>query len=157
MANITRHLDLPGPISAAEDLWYDLRRRASFVEGFGHVVRVEGPWPDVGSRLLWDAPPGGRGRVAEQVDAFSAREGQTVSMEDEKLRGTQTTTFTANRDGSVHVTVRLAWTLKEGNPVVDWLFIRRAMGEELRRTLVRYRIERLADLDDERASGGSAP
>jgi len=28
---IARITELPGPISAAEDLWYDLRRRPSFV------------------------------------------------------------------------------------------------------------------------------
>ncbi len=157
MANITRHTDLPGPISAAEDLWYDLRRRPSFVEGFGQAVHTEGPWPDVGGRVLWHGRPGGRGRVAETVHSFVAREGQAVRMEDEKLRGTQTTSFSANRDGSVHVAVRLEWTLKEGNALTDWLFVRRAMGESLRRTLVRYRIERLADLDDERARQTTGP
>ncbi len=157
MASITRHVDLPGPISAAEDLWYDLRRRPGYVDGFGRVVKVEGPWPEAGARVLWDGPRGGRGRVAESVAAFEWREGQEVRLEDEKLRGTQTTTFSPNPDGSVHVAVRLAWTLKEGNPVVDWVWVRRAMGESLRRTLVRYRIERLADLDDERALQATAP
>lgn len=154
MATITRHTDLPGPISAAEELWYDLRRRPSFVEGFGHVVVTEGPWPDVGARVVWDAPPRGRGRVAETVEHFVAREGQVVEVEDEQLRGTQATTFSANADGSVHVAVRLAWTLKQGNVVTDWLFVRRAMGESLRRTLVKYRIERLADLDDQQVPPG---
>ena len=150
MARITRVTELPGPISAAEALWYDLGRRASFVEGFGRVAKVDGTWPQAGSRVVWDAPPKGRGRVVESVEAYEARGSQTVRFEDERLHGTQTTTFAAASEGSVRVTVALAWTPKEGNAVADWLFVRRAMGEALRRTLVKYRIERLADLDDER-------
>lgn len=157
MARITRGTELPGPISAAEELWYDLRRRVSFVEGFGHVVKVEGDWPRTGARVLWDAPPKGRGRVVEVVTAFEARGGQTVELEDAQLRGTQTTAFAPAADGLVRVTVALDWTLKEGNAVTDWLFVRRATGESLRRTLVKYRIERLADLDDERTLRPTAP
>jgi len=158
MARIARSTVLPGPISAAEDLWYDLRRRVSFVEGFGHVVKVDGPWPEAGSRILWDAPAKtDRGRVAETVDSHEPRVGQTAHVEDAQLRGTQTTTFEGQPDGQVRVTVAFDWKLKEGNPVTDWLFIRRAMGESMRRTLVKYRIERLADLDDERTPAGSAP
>lgn len=157
MARVTRATELPGPISAAEDLWYDLRRRASFVEGFGHVVKAEGSWPQAGARVLWDAPPQGRGRVAETVEAFEARSGQTVSYEDAQLRGTQTTTFAVAGGHQVRVTVVLDWKLKEGNALTDWLLVRRTVGESLRRTLVKYRIERLADLDDERTSPPAAP
>jgi len=157
VARITRSTELPGPISAAEDLWYDLRRRPSFVEGFGHVVKVDGDWPQAGARVLWDAPPDGRGRVVETVDAFEARAGQTVHVEDAQLRGTQTITFMAAGDDGVRVTVGVRWELKEGNLVYDWLLVRRTVGESLRRTLVKYRIERLADLDDERASSAEAP
>jgi hypothetical protein len=159
VARIARITELPGPISAAEDLWYDLRRRPSFVEGFGHVVRVEGGWPGPGSRVVWDAPPQGRGRVVETVDAFEARAGQTVHVEDGQLRGIQTTTFAPAGDSPslVRVTLSFDWELKEGNVVTDWLLVRRKIGESLRRTLVKYRIERLADLDDERALAAEAP
>lgn len=165
MARISRITELPGPISAAEELWYDLRRRASFVEGFGHVVKVDGDWPRFGARVVWDAPPRGRGRVVETVEAFEARAGQTVHVEDAQLRGTQTTTFAQaavplgapTGTGLVRVTLAFDWKLKEGNVVTDWLLVRRRMGEALRRTLVKYRIERLADLDDERALRQQAP
>lgn len=154
---VTRHVDLPGPISAAEALWYDLGRRPSFVEGFGHLVRTDPAWPQAGSRVVWDGPPGGRGRVSETVDAYSAREGQSVHLEDERLRGTQVTTFVPLPGTAVRVTVRLEWALKDANPAKDWLLVRRALGESLRRTLARYRIERLSDLDDERAAPAAAP
>lgn len=157
MARITHVTSLPGPISAAEELWYDLRRRVAFVDGFGHVAKVEGAWPETGSRVLWDSPPRGRGRVAETVDAYEARSGQTVAFEDEKLRGTQVVRFEAAAGGQVDVTVALAWTLKEGNALTDWFFVRRSMGESLRKTLVKYRIERLSDVDDEGTRGTPAP
>ncbi len=127
------------------------------MEGFGHLVKVDGDWPRAGSRVLWDAPPKGRGRVVETVDAFEARTGQTVHIEDEHLRGSQTVTFSPGAGGGVKVTVALDVKRKEGNPVSDWLFVRRRVGEALRRTLVKYRIERLADLDDERTFGNGAP
>jgi len=150
VGRVTRTTELPGPISAAEDLWYDLGRRASFVEGFGHVVKVEGRWPQAGSRVVWDSTPHGRGRVTETVDAFEARAGQTVHVEDEQLRGTQTATFAPSGARDVRITVSLEWTLKARNPLADWFLVRRARGESARRTLVKYRIERIAELDDER-------
>lgn len=158
MARITRSTDLPGPISACEDLWYDLARRASFVEDFGHVVKIDGDWPRTGSRVIWNAPRNsGRETVVETVDAHEARTGQTLFYEDAQLRGTQTLTFALVEDGQVRVTVAQDWKLKEANAVTDWLFVRRRLGEQLRRTLVKYRIERIADLDDQRTPGGSAP
>jgi len=157
VARITRSTELPGPISAAEELWYDLGRRASFVEGFGHVVKVDGRWPQAGSRVLWDSPPAGRGRVIETVDAFAARAGQTVHFEDEQLRGSQTTAFAPAGASGVRITVTEEWTLKAGNPLTDWLLVRRARGEALRRTLVRYRIERIAERDDEREAATRTP
>lgn len=148
MARISRFTELPGPISACEELWYDLRRRSSYVEGFGHVTKVEGDWPQLGARVVWNAPPNTRGMVAEKVDAYEARTGQKLFVEDEQLRGTQQISFAPADDGLVRVTLAFDWKLKEGNAITDWVFVRRAMGETLRKTLVKYRIERLADLQD---------
>lgn len=148
MARISRVTHLPGPISAAEDLWYGLNRRPSFVDGFGSMTKVEGDWPDVGGRLVWNSTPGGRGAVAEKVDWFEARTGQALFVEDEELRGTQTIRFEPAADGQVRVTLSLDWELKEGGPLKDWVLVRRRIGESLRRTLVRYRTERIADLDE---------
>ncbi len=148
MARISRSTQLPGPIHAAEELWYDLNRRSGFVEGFGQVVKVEGGWPDVGGRVVWSTPAGGRGMVAEKVDWFEARTGQTLYVEDEELRGTQTVRFEPASDGLVRVTLAFDWELKEGGPFKDWVLVRRRVGEGMRRTLVRYRTERIADLDE---------
>ena len=148
MARISRVTQLPGPIHAAEELWYDLNRRAAFVEGFGQLVKVEGGWPDVGGRVVWSTPAGGRGVVAEKVDWFEARTGQTLYVEDEELRGTQTVRFEPAGAGQVRVSLAFDWELKEGGAFKDWVLVRRRVGEAMRRTLVRYRTERIADLDD---------
>ena len=75
---------VPGRIIEAEELWYDQHRWAAWVDGFGHINKLEGDWPDVGARLVWDSPPRGRGRVQEVVTAYEARTSQTREVEDER-------------------------------------------------------------------------
>jgi hypothetical protein len=138
---------VPGLASEAEALWYDTTRWATFVEGLHHIARLEGEWPRAGARVLWDSPPGGRGRVQERVTAYVAREGQTVAVEDEKIHGTQRVTFTPI-EGGVTVALELEYTLKEQRPgmaLVDLLFIRRPQRESLQRTLRRFRTEVAAE------------
>ena len=89
----------PGLASQAEELWYDTSRWASFIDGLHHLARLEGDWPRAGARVLWDSQPGGRGRVQERVTSYVAREGQTLDVEDEKLRGTQRVSFTPVEGG----------------------------------------------------------
>jgi hypothetical protein len=140
---------VPGRIVEAEDLWYDPHRWPSWIDGFGHVAKLEGEWPKQGGRLLWDSPPKGRGRVDERVIAYEARTGHTVAVEDAKLSGTQTVTFEVAGADEVRVTLVLEYELKERNvltPVVDPVFIRRALRESLRRTLVRFGHERRAEI-----------
>ena len=74
---------VPGLASEAEALWYDPQRWPVWVDGFGHVVKLEGEWPAPGARAVWDSKPGGRGRVVERVTAYEARAGQTLEVEDE--------------------------------------------------------------------------
>jgi hypothetical protein len=134
--------------SAAEDLWYDTSRWPAFVDGLGHVAKVEGDWPRDG-RVVWDAKPGGRGRVVERVLSHEPRAGQTLAVEDETLRGTQRISFEP-RDTGCRVTLALEYEVKQRRPliaVVDRLFIRRPMTESLRRTLTRFSRE-LETADD---------
>jgi hypothetical protein len=136
-----------GLASDAEALWYDTTRWPTFVDGLHHIARLEGEWPRAGARVLWDSPPGGRGRVQERVTAYVAREGQTVAVEDEKIHGTQRVTFTPI-EGGVTVALELEYTLKEQRPgmaLVDLLFIRRPQRESLQRTLRRFRTEVAAE------------
>jgi hypothetical protein len=136
---------VPGRVVEAEELWYDPHRWAAWIDGFGHVAKLEGEWPQVGARLLWDSRPQGRGRVLERVVAYEPRSGQSVEVEDERLTGLQTVAFEPDGD-RVRLSLSLDYSLKEGNRFVDFLFIRRAVRDSLRRTLTRFEHERRAEV-----------
>src|SRR5215207_9887266 len=149
MGRVSAAQPVPGLASEAEELWYDLHRWPAWVDGFGHVVKLEGEWPAVGARTVWESRPGGRGRVVERVTAYEARVGQTLAVEDERLRGTQRVSFEPGPDG-VEVALELEYELKQRNPLTpltDALFIRRALRDSLKRTLLRFARERRGDLD----------
>ncbi|HEX5622081.1 MAG TPA: SRPBCC family protein [Solirubrobacteraceae bacterium] len=136
---------VPGRVVDAEELWYDPHRWAAWIDGFGHVAKLEGEWPQVGARLLWDSRPNGRGRVLERVVAYEPRRGQSLEVEDEKLSGVQTVAFEPDGDG-VRVSLTLEYSLKEGNRLLDLLFVRRAVRDSLNRTLTRFSHERRAEV-----------
>ncbi len=134
---------VPGLASEAEAVWYDPQRWPAWVDGFGHSVKLEGDWPAIGARSVWDSKPGGRGRVVERVRAYEARVGQTLEVEDEQLRGSQRVAFSPKPD-AVEVALELEYELKERNaltPLTDALFIRRALSDMLARTLRRFSTE----------------
>ena len=139
---------VPGLASEAEALWYDPVRWAAWVDGFGHVVRLSDGWPAEGI-LEWNSTPEGRGRVLERVEAYEPRAGQTLNVEDGRLRGTQRVTFTPQPE-AVEVTLALEYELKDANPLtplIDLLFVRRAIAASLRRTLHRFARERRGDME----------
>jgi hypothetical protein len=141
-------ISVPGRAVDAEALWYDPHRWPSWVDGFGHVVKLEGDWPRVGARLVWESPPAGRGRVQEIVVAYEARSGQTVEVEDAKMSGRQQVAFEPAPD-HVDVTLSLTYEIKDRTlltPIVDLLFVRRAMNDALRRTVTRFANERKAEI-----------
>jgi hypothetical protein len=136
-------LDFPGKVSEAEALWYDTGRWATWVEGLGHVASIDGDWPHEGAKVIWDSSPAGRGRVVERVVAYEPRVGQTLEVEDETLRGRQTIGFQPLGD-KLEIELALEYELKQRSiltPIVDLLFIRRALTRSLRRTLTRFGIE----------------
>jgi uncharacterized membrane protein len=147
MGRVRASIHVPGLASEAEALWYDTTRWPTFVDGLHHIARLDGAWPHVGARVLWDSAPGGRGRVQERVSAYTAREGQTVDVDDEKIQGTQQVSFTPAQDGVV-VALELRYALKGariGMALVDLLFIRRPQRESLERTLRKFRTELTAE------------
>jgi hypothetical protein len=150
MARVSATRDLRGPLGAAERLWYDTSRWPSFIDGFGHLVEVEGAWPAPGSRVVWHSTPAGRGRVVEGVVSYEPGVGQTSEVEDPRVRGTQRVGFELLEDG-VAITLELDYALRRAIPlvagVVDLLFIRRAVGDSLRRTLERFARELASDLE----------
>jgi len=153
MGRARASVDLPARLSEAEALWYDVARWASFVDGFAHLAKQEGDWHRRGARLIWDSTPDGRGRVIERVTAYEVRSGQTVEVEDPKLIGTQTVTFTPKPESTSEIELVLDYRLKARTPftpLVDALFVRRALNDMLRRTLARFRRELRGDLELER-------
>jgi hypothetical protein len=149
MPSIRRARDFRGLRAAAERLWYDPARWPSWVDGFGHVARMEGDWPRAGAVLVWDSPPRGRGRVVERVVSHQDAVGQALDVEDERLVGRQRVDF-EELEGGVAVTLTLDYRLKRGGSwalMVDWLFVRRALGESLSRTLARFGHELAEDLE----------
>ena len=148
MGRASASITVKGRAAEAEALWYDRHRWASWVDGFGHVVLLDGEWPEVGSRLIWDSPPGGRGRVQERVVAYEIRTGQTLEVEDTTMTGRQTVAFTPGLE-ETEVTLTLEYELKQRTvltPIVDLLFVRRAMTDSLRRTLRKFANERAAEI-----------
>jgi hypothetical protein len=141
---------LPGfRASEAEALWYDTSRWPTFVDGFSHVVSQEGDWPAAPSTLVWQSTPAGRGRVLERVSEYEPRLGQTAQVDDPKMTATQRVAFTPQDDG-VEVTLSMEYDLKEGGPLkpfMDFLFIRRAIGDALKRTVDRFARELKADAE----------
>jgi uncharacterized membrane protein len=142
-------VEVPGRISEAEELWYDLRRWPAFVDGFSHVHKVDESWPRSGL-LTWMSTPHGRGRVLERVIRHEQRVGQTVEVEDEKLRGEQTLAFEAQPEDRTRIVLIFDYSLKNPAPlsvVTDLLFIRRAVRESMQRTLARFARERRGDAE----------
>jgi hypothetical protein len=149
VGNVRAVQGVPGLASEAEELWYDPRRWPAWVDGFGHVVKLEGEWPAVGARAVWESRPGGRGWVVERVTGYEARTGQTLEVEDERLRGIQRVSFEPGPDG-VEVALELDYELKHRNPftpLTDALFIRRALRDSLKRSLLQFARERRGDLE----------
>ena len=91
--------------------------------------------------------PGRAGTGGRAGPALRAAAGQTLAVEDERMPGTQSVSFAAPEEGT-RIALALAYELKSGaalKALVDLLFIRRAMGDSLRRTLARFRPELEAD------------
>ena len=148
MGRAKASISVPGRAAEAEALWYDPHRWQSWVDGFGHVISLSRNWPERGAELVWESPPGGRGRVTERVVAYEMRTGQTLEVEDATLTGRQTVKFEPGPE-AVEVTLSLEYRIKDRTPltpVVDLLFVRRAMADALRRTVMRFSNERKAEI-----------
>jgi uncharacterized membrane protein len=129
-------------------LWTDVRRWPAFVEGFGHVERVDDGWPEGGAKLVWSSKPHGRGRVTEKVLESERPHRLRTMVVEERLSGTQTVTFEADEAGQTMLDVELDYTLTTAGVlagITDFLFIRRAVRDSLVRTLHRFASEAAED------------
>jgi Polyketide cyclase / dehydrase and lipid transport len=133
---------LAASVDQADRCWFDTSRWESWVDGLDRVLETREPWPMVGGGVTWESGPAGRGRVTETVVAYAPGDGQTVEVSDDAVTGRQTVSFAAVGDG-VEVRLRLEYRVKRRSPVtpiVDALFIRRAMAASLERTLSRFSV-----------------
>ena len=129
------------PPEQAFDLWTDLTRWATFVDGFGHVEQVHGDWPEEGAKLVWRSGPAGRGVVTERVVASEPGHRFVTQVFDERMRGAQAVSFEPVEGGGTRVDIELDYQLAQGGPlkaITDLLFIRRALTDALKRTLTRF-------------------
>ncbi len=143
MGRTLERVTVPLAPERAFELWTDLRRWPGFVEGFARVREATGEWPEVGSQVVWESIPSGRGRVTERVTAVDPGRTVTTQVFEEALTGTQTVSVEAAEEGAA-VKVELQYELTRTGPlraVADLLFFRRALGDAQRRTLARFGIE----------------
>lgn len=149
MRTVVARQMLPGASAdEAARLWFDLARWPSFVDGFGTMAIWHGEWPQPGARVVWDSLRNGRGRVVEQVLEYEPGVTQLLSVEDPQMTGTQRVQFDAV-DGGCVIRLALQYELKRdagiGAVLADLFFVRRALGDALRRTLRRFAVELAAD------------
>jgi ribosome-associated toxin RatA of RatAB toxin-antitoxin module len=134
---------VPLPPREAYELWTDVRRWPTFVDGFSRSERVDDAWPDTGAKLVWQSVPGGRGSVTEKVTKAQPGALHEVAVFEEKLDGIQRAAFTPAEEGTL-VELELEYKVSVGGPlrpIVDVLFIRRAQNDALSRTLRRFATE----------------
>ncbi len=137
MRTVTVAEVLPATVHQAESCWYDTRGWPSWVDGLEQVEDTTAPWPAVGATVSWRSGPAGRGSVVERVSAYEPLDGMTVDVRDGSIDGRQSVAFTPVEDG-VEVRLTLSYEIRDRNPftpLVDLLFIRRAMETSLRATL----------------------
>jgi hypothetical protein len=147
---ITASVVVDGPGIEAEQLWYDRSRWASWIDGFGHLSKLEGDWPLEGARRVWTmrvgAPTASRGLISERVTSCVAGDGQTLRFEDALVRGVQRVRF--ETDGvRTRVTVTVDMETKTYlAPARRW-WLRRDFRGALQRSLARFSYELAAERD----------
>lgn len=140
MAVVSSERIIAGTVADAERRWYDTSVWPAWIDGCDRVAEVADPWPQAGGRVSWESGPAGRGSVTETVIDHAPGAGQTVTIEDDSIDGRQTVTFTAE-PGGVRVTLTLDYRIRRRSPLtplIDRLFVRRAMTQSLQRTLGRF-------------------
>jgi hypothetical protein len=140
MRSVSVAMRYPGTVHDAETCWYDTTFWPAWIDGLDRVVEVTGDWPGPGANVIWESGPAGRGRVQERVIAYEPLAGQTLEVQDDSIEGRQSVAFTPVGE-DVEIRLGLEYEIKQRSiftPIVDVLFVRRAMATSLRTTLARF-------------------
>jgi hypothetical protein len=143
MGTVRETVAVPLDPARAFDLWTDVRRWPTFIDGFQRHERLDEGWPHEGAKLVWRSTPDGRGVVTERVIAFEPGHRLVTQVFEERCTGTQTVTFGRDEEGAL-VDIEYEYELERGGPlrgITDVLFIRRAQSDALVRTLRRFATE----------------
>lgn len=148
MSRVSATRTLASSVHEAQSAWCDTNTWAQWVDGLERVERMSGPWPEAGGSVEWRSGPAGRGHVREQMVGYEPLRALALEVEDDSITGRQEVSFEP-ADGGCEVTLALDYTIKGRGlltPVVDLLFIRRAMTRSLERTLGRFaeRLDRVS-------------
>ncbi len=137
MSAVRAASEFPGTVHEAECCWCDASRWPAWVDGCDRVLETTPDWPDRGSSVIWESGPAGRGRVSERVLGHEPLQGVTTHVSDDSINATQSVAFTPV-DGGVEVVLKLDYEISKRSivtPLVDLLFIRRAMERSITTTL----------------------
>jgi Polyketide cyclase / dehydrase and lipid transport len=140
MSKVRVAATVPASVHEAESCWYDTARWPAWIDGLERVVEVGSGWPSAGASVIWESGPAGRGRVTERAVSHEPLAGQTVDVEDDSIRGQQSVSFIP-LDDRVQIALTLDYEIKKRSiftPLVDFLFIRRAMAMSMRTTLTHF-------------------
>lgn len=128
------------PLHEIESCWYDTNGWPEWVEGLDRIKSVKGDWPHPGAVVTWESSPAGRGSVNEKVVGYEPGAGQTVEVADASIVGTQSVVFTP-ASNSVEVSLRIEYQILNRSiltPILDFLFVKRAMRRSLETTLTQF-------------------
>src|SRR4051794_241413 len=103
MARAERATVVALPPTRAVELWTDVGRWPTFIEGFARANRVDESWPAVGATIVWQSVPTGRGTVTEKVRQSVPGERIATEVLEERLIGTQTVEFAPADEGGTAV------------------------------------------------------
>ncbi len=131
----------PATVHAAQTLWEDTARWTTWVDGLDRVAEVSAGWPARGAHVRWESGPAGRGEVTERVSDREPLVSLSTEVSDETLQGTQRVSFEPVGEDTVLVTLSLDYRIRRRTlltPLIDVLFVRRAMRASLLATLERF-------------------
>ena len=141
MKTVVATIVVPGPPIEAEQLWHDSSRWASWIDGYGQLLKSEGEWPLEGARRIRQSRDG---IVAERVIDHRAGRSHAVFIEDERVSGQQRVRFEGDASAT-RITLELDVSTKQRMPPAREWWLRRKLGESLRRTLLRLSYELAAE------------